>query len=167
MRIRIVNRIKFPSRGGVPEGRGGFVGGIPVANIPAIRALLRGFAERALDVAKWREICVLLVDDKESGEIHHATVGDPSPTDVITLRYIRGDAMDAELIVNVQCAMEEGRRRSRRGAWSPQHELALYLAHGIDHLSGADDATPANRARMRRRELRWMRYLQPSLHLLV
>jgi len=141
MRIRIVNRS----------------GGASLLAIPAIRTLVREFADKALDVSQWREICVVLVDDQESGEIHHATFGDPSPTDVITLRYLDGDTLDAELIVNVQRAVEEGKKRSRRAAWSPRHELALYLAHGIDHLSGADDATPADRARMRRRELRWIK----------
>ena len=43
--------------------------------------------------------------------------------------------------------------------WSPDNELLLYVAHGMDHLSGADDADDADDAgymRMRRRELRWM-----------
>ena len=32
----------------------------------------------------------------------------------------------------------------------------VVIAHGIDHLSGADDATPRERRRMHRRELRWL-----------
>jgi len=44
-----------------------------------------------------------------------------------------------------------------RRAGGPDRELALYLAHGCDHLAGADDATPRQRAAMRRRELRWLR----------
>jgi len=30
------------------------------------------------------------------------------------------------------------------------------VAHGMDHLSGADDLTPADYDRMRRRELAWL-----------
>jgi predicted dehydrogenase len=41
--------------------------------------------------------------------------------------------------------------------WSAAKELLLYVAHGMDHLSGADDLESADRARMRRRELAWMR----------
>ncbi len=64
----------------------------------------------------------------------------------------------AEIVVNVERAMAEGLRQAvRRPAWSPGHELALYVAHGCDHLTGADDNDPAARRRMRRRELRWLR----------
>ena len=34
--------------------------------------------------------------------------------------------------------------------------LQRLLAHACDHLSGADDADPHARRRMRRRELRWL-----------
>ena len=47
----------------------------------------------------------------------------------------------------------------RNEVLTADRELALYLAHGCDHLTGADDATPAGRARMRRRELGWLREL--------
>jgi ssRNA-specific RNase YbeY (16S rRNA maturation enzyme) len=54
----------------------------------------------------------------------------------------------------------------------PQHdgadaELALYIAHGFDHLSGADDNTPARRAAMRRTEMRWLAALQPEIKNLI
>ena len=68
----------------------------------------------------------------------------------------------AELIVNAERALIEGTKRkqnadARRGAWSPAHELALYLAHGIDHLAGHDDADASGRRSMRRRERQWIR----------
>ncbi|MBQ3810327.1 MAG: hypothetical protein II839_05855, partial [Kiritimatiellae bacterium] len=40
--------------------------------------------------------------------------------------------------------------------WNADAELALYLAHGFDHLAGSDDATAAGYRAMRRRELRWL-----------
>jgi ssRNA-specific RNase YbeY (16S rRNA maturation enzyme) len=46
-------------------------------------------------------------------------------------------------------------------------ELALYIAHGFDHLSGADDDTPARRAAMRRTEMRWLAGLQPEIKNLI
>jgi len=45
-------------------------------------------------------------------------------------------------------------RGARRG--NAADELALYLAHGCDHLSGANDRTLRERRRMRRRELLWL-----------
>ena len=75
-------------------------------------------------------------------------------TDVISLRYdpIPGEAaaMTGEVFVNVELAVQATQ-------FGPERELALYIAHGIDHLAGESDADPRGRARMRRRELRWLR----------
>ena len=58
-----------------------------------------------------------------------------------------------EVYVNVQRAMEEGGQRPG----GPAAELALYVAHGLDHLSGATDDTEARRRTMLRREEAWIR----------
>ena len=47
------------------------------------------------------------------------------------------EAFSGDIIINLEQAVEEGFKR--QGA---EYELALYLAHGIDHLSGATDDTP-------------------------
>jgi len=103
---------------------------------------------------------VLLVDDANSASAHLAAFGDGSVTDVITMTYVPMPGMDVgvtgELVVNVQRAHKEGHKRIRHG-WSPSHELALYIAHGVDHLTGANEAEPMERRRMRARELRWVR----------
>ena len=108
----------------------------------------------------FRYVAVVLQDDEFSAEVHAAVNGVEGATDVVTQRY---DAMPGEepgvygeLYVNVDQAM---RAAPRRGGWSPAKELLLYVAHGMDHLSGADDLDDENYARMRRRELRWLRHL--------
>ena len=53
---------------------------------------------------------------------------------------------------NLERARAEGRGRPG----GPARELALYLAHGLDHLAGADDDVPARRRAMRRRETAWL-----------
>jgi len=58
----------------------------------------------------------------------------------------------AERGVNPEGAQPEGRRRPGGAA----RELALYLAHGLDHLAGRDDDAPARRRAMRRRETAWL-----------
>ena len=76
-------------------------------------------------------------------------------TDVVSQSYaaVPGvGAATAELILNAERARAEGRAR----AGGPARELALYLAHGLDHLAGADDDTPARRRAMRRRETAWL-----------
>ena len=98
---------------------------------------------------------VILTDDALMTEVNRETFGKDAVTDVITRRFDAvpsdPDGPTAEIFVNVAEARRRG--RSRRATCS---ELALYLAHGCDHLGGADDATPAQRRSMRRRERRWL-----------
>jgi ssRNA-specific RNase YbeY (16S rRNA maturation enzyme) len=77
-------------------------------------------------------------------------------TDVITMTYAPTPVQpewSGELIINTERALEVGPRFGGAG-----RELALYLAHGIDHLTGGVDDTPAERRRMRRRELGWLKH---------
>ena len=106
----------------------------------------------------FRAVTIILQDDAFSAEVHEAINGAKGPTDVITQRY---DAMPGEregvygeLYVNVDQAL---RVALKRRGWSPAKELLLYVAHGMDHLSGADDLKPRDYDRMRRRELEWIR----------
>ena len=108
----------------------------------------------------FRAVTVILQDDAFSAEVHEAINGAKGPTDVITQRYdaMPGEAegVYGELYVNVDQAL---RVAPKRRGWSPAKELLLYVAHGMDHLSGADDLKPRDYDRMRRRELNWLREL--------
>ena len=115
---------------------------------------LRSAARSGLD---FREVTVVLQDDAGSDAAHRAIMNVAGATDVITQRY---DAMPGEepgvygeLYVNVERA---ARAAPLRAGWDTGKELLLYVAHGMDHLSGEDDLDPAGRRRMRRRELRWL-----------
>ena len=125
-----------------------------------LRAAARFFATRsgARIRVPFRLVTIILQDDGFSAEVHEAINGAEGPTDVITQRY---DAMPGEpegvygeLYVNVEQAK---RAAPRRCGWSVAKELLLYVAHGMDHLSGADDLDARDRDRMRRRELRWVK----------
>ena len=120
------------------------------------------FAERSsarIDVP-FRAVTVILQDDAFSAEVHEAINGATGPTDVITQRYdaMPGEAegIYGELYVNTDQAL---RVAPKRRGWSPAKELLLYVAHGMDHLSGADDLKPRDYDRMRRRELGWLKEL--------
>ena len=106
----------------------------------------------------FRAVTVILQDDAFSAEVHEAINGAKGPTDVITQRYdaMPGEAegVYGELYVNVDQAL---RVAPKRRNWSPAKELLLYVAHGMDHLSGADDMKPCDYDRMRRRELNWLK----------
>ena len=125
-----------------------------------VKAAARFFAERSRERVGgvWHEVTVHLVRDAESDAIHRAIMGIAGATDVITQAYDaippEAPGLYGELFVNTDQAL---RAAPKRRGWNPAKELLLYIAHGMDHLSGADDLAPADYARMRRRELGWIR----------
>ena len=129
-------------------------------------AAIRAVAARlsALSGAAPAELTITLADDASIAPVNAAAVGHAGPTDVITLSYdaIPGDpdGPSAEIFLNVECAI------SQRPD-DPSRELAYYLAHAFNHLAGHDDATPATRTAMHRRERRWLNALAPLPALLA
>ena len=111
----------------------------------------------------FRSVAVVLQGDAASAEVHMAVNGAEGATDVVTQRYdaIPGEepGVYGELYVNCERALQAA---PRRGGWSADRELLLYIAHGMDHLSGADDLDERGYLAMRRRELRWISLLKPA-----
>ena len=123
----------------------------------AFRRLARALADRAFpaDAAPFGELTIVLTDDAAMPAYKAGCFGVRVQTDVVSQSYAAVPgvcAASAELILNAERAKAEGRTR----AGGPARELALYLAHGLDHLAGADDDTPARRRAMRRRETAWL-----------
>jgi probable rRNA maturation factor len=115
---------------------------------------LRHFAEKALDVclrlparkkssslAGLAEVNVILVSDKWIAEVHRSFLSEPGPTDVITFQH-------GEIVISAETA----KRQARQFGTSLDHELRLYLVHGLLHLHGFDDKTAAGAAEMKRRQ---------------
>lgn len=103
----------------------------------------------------WTELSLVLTDDRGSAEVNRLYLRHEGPTDVISFVYppaAPGGGHGGEIVINVERALAEGRRRG-----SAPRELALYLAHGCDHLTGGRDRTTAGRARMRAREACWLK----------
>jgi rRNA maturation RNase YbeY len=112
--------------------------------------------------AAWGDLSIALVDDRGIIEWNRRLFGKSHPTDVISIGYPRpgaeGQVCDGEICINAERALAVGPRYG-----GVARELALYLAHGINHLTGADDHAPEGRRRMRRRELRWLGRLEAGL----
>ncbi len=70
-------------------------------------------------------------------KVHRDFLGIPGPTDVITFPY-------GEILVCAPVAAD----RAREFGHDTTTELALYAIHGLLHLSGHDDITPAKENRM-------------------
>lgn len=130
----------------------------------ALRKLARALAAKS--GRPLRDITLILVDDEGIAPINAAAVGHEGATDVITIVYPSlpgeepGDS--AEIVLNVECAWKQG-----GGGDGADRELAYYLAHAFDHLAGHDDATPAARTSMHRRERRWLNDISPIPTLFV
>lgn len=124
--------------------------------IAAARLFARLSGERVGET--FRDVTVIVQDDAASDEVHRAIMGVEGATDVITQRYEaippEPPGVYGEIYVNAERAVSAAPKRKN---WSPAKEFLLYVAHGFDHLSGADDHTPSGYAAMRRRELSWLR----------
>jgi probable rRNA maturation factor len=72
-------------------------------------------------------------------ELHRRFFREPGPTDVITFQH-------GEIVVSTETA----RTQARRFGTSLEHELRLYVAHGLLHLRGFDDKTAAGAEEMKR-----------------
>ena len=127
--------------------------GVDARALSALASSLAALARVALD-----EATLILVDDAGCAPINAAAVGHEGPTDVITLSYPALPGEDggdsAEIVLNVERALQQRPE-------DPSAELAFYLAHAFNHLSGRDDDTPARRTAMHRREHRWLARLSP------
>ena len=104
---------------------------------------------------RWSEVCIVLVNDKDITQANLEYFGKNRPTDVISFRYdsVPGENMawSGDLIVNVDRAVQVGPDHN-----GIDYELALYIAHGFDHLTGAEDDTDAKRNTMRATETAWL-----------
>ena len=111
---------------------------------------LQGFAERALKLALKSQpknavrsenvshVDVILISDRRMSELHWRFLQIKGPTDVITFQH-------GEIFIDVETA----RRQGRAFRTSLQHELQLYLVHGLLHLGGFDDKLSSNARVMR------------------
>lgn len=124
--------------------------------VQGITASIQGLVERtALQLGVAGELRVRLVDDAEMALAHFTHCGVAGTTDVITmdLRDPPGAAakdgvIDADLLV---CADEADRQAHERGI-ALEHEVVLYILHGLLHCLGYDDHDGAGYAAMHARE---------------
>jgi probable rRNA maturation factor len=119
--------------------------------IPVKLATLQDFAEVTLReclklrrsqstaLAALKELSVVLVSDRRMAELHRRFLQEPGPTDVITFQH-------GEIFVSTETA----RRQARRFGTTPDHEMRLYIAHGLLHLHGFDDKDARSSAQMQR-----------------
>jgi probable rRNA maturation factor len=80
---------------------------------------------------------ITLVDLAEMTRVHAQFLNDPTPTDVITFDH-------GEILVSPEVAAQ----RAPREGLTTAEETLLYGIHGLHHLVGWKDSTPAQARRM-------------------
>jgi len=95
------------------------------------------------------EISVAVVDDPAIRRLNRDYLGHDYATDVLSFLLDRGEeSLAGEVIVSADAA----KAVAPGFGWPAPDELLLYVIHGMLHLVGCEDATPSQRAAMRRRE---------------
>jgi probable rRNA maturation factor len=85
------------------------------------------------------EISVIFVSDLRIAEIHRQYMSIDGPTDVITFHH-------GDIFISVETA----ERQAREFETSQEHELLLYIVHGLLHLCGLEDASEQGFQEMRK-----------------
>lgn len=96
-------------------------------------------------------LAIHLVDRAEITRLNETFLKHAGSTDVITFDYA-DPAAPGFLSGDVFVCVDEAVAQARPFGVSWQSELVRYVVHGILHLRGYDDHTPAARRRMKREE---------------
>lgn len=118
-------------------------------DLPWLRRILKAAYPRCIAEAKCataplhelEEIEITIISDDEIAEVHAEFLDDPTPTDVITFHH-------GEILVSADTALRQGTEHGL----PLNHELALYMIHGLMHLGGWDDHEAEEAAEMARRQ---------------
>jgi probable rRNA maturation factor len=95
-------------------------------------------------------VSLALVDDPTIHDLNRRFLSHDEPTDVITfdLRPRPEAPLEGEIVISTDTA----RAAAGRLGHAPEDEALLYVIHGLLHLCGYDDRSPALRKAMRARE---------------
>ncbi len=96
------------------------------------------------------ELRIELVDDAAMTAAHAQWKNDPTTTDVLTfdLRTSEDEPLDTDLMVCV----DEARRQAEARGIALEHEVLLYIIHGLLHCLGHDDQHADDALAMHARE---------------
>lgn len=108
------------------------------------------------------DLAIYIVRAPEMAQLNEKFLQHHGSTDVITFDYSnspRRSTLDVRPILHgeIFICIDDARVQARHFRVSWQSELARYIIHGVLHLCGFDDVTPALRRKMKREENRLLR----------
>ena len=109
----------------------------------AVRCCLSMHKAKRSELTTLREVFVWLIGDRRMSRLHRQFLGQTGPTDVLTFQH-------GEIFISAETA----KQHARVFANSIMRELQLYIVHGLLHLHGFDDRTPAGARKMKRMQER-------------
>jgi probable rRNA maturation factor len=112
----------------------------------AVQHSLQLHPRERTDLRKLSEIFIWLISDGRMALLHRKFLGQSGPTDVMTFQH-------GEIFISVDTA----RRHARAFGNSLLCELKLYIVHGLLHLHGFDDRTPAEVRKMKKAQEKILR----------
>ena len=98
------------------------------------------------------ELGLLITDDQHMRRLHSRYLGVRSTTDVLAFPGEAKSPSRLHRLGDVVISYPQARRQSRALGHSVAPELDLLLVHGVLHLLGYRDGTPAERHTMGRRQ---------------
>jgi probable rRNA maturation factor len=129
--------------------------GTPPAVVAETLAALAAFALTAEGCHAPVGLSVAVVDDATIQALHARHMGLDTPTDVLTFALAGDDFVSGEpapLLGEVIVSHETAALQAADAGHDLAHEVAFLVVHGVLHLLGHDDATPAARAAMHARQ---------------
>jgi rRNA maturation RNase YbeY len=106
--------------------------------------------------AQLRSVSLVFVDDRTMRELNRRYLRHDRTTDVLSFSYGTRRRLEGEIIVN----LDQARRQAPTFGATYRHEVSRLIVHGLLHLAGHDDRTDAERARMHRREDRYLQSIR-------
>ena len=123
-------------------------------NLPLLQEIALALA-RELFPDNSHELGVHFVGRKKMAQLNSEFLRHDGPTDVITFNYAERGMLHGEIFICPDIAVIQ----AKEFGTTPQMEVVRYLVHGLLHLRGYDDRTSAKRAKMKRAEDKWVRWV--------
>ncbi len=102
------------------------------------------------------QVSIAVVDDALIHEVNQRFLKHDYPTDVISFDLTENNSyLEGDMIVSLETAQ----RVASENGWKSSQEVLLYVIHGMLHIIGLDDDTPAHIRRMRSNERYYLELL--------
>ncbi len=114
------------------------------------------------------EISVVILDDKEIGQLNKRYRGIDKPTNVLAFPMQEGQFSDITpgLLGDVVISIETAEKEALLGKISLEERISQLLIHGILHLLGFDHEIGDNEAdTMEKKSLELLRIIEPNIDL--